>query len=108
MPSGKREITAMMTKAEAAEKMKELFDAGKIIEAGFVFRLLSLAPDDMQAGQVAAMRQAFFLGAEYMLNTMQLPQNVGVWGDEDVERMVVNVREELAEYGARIAHRRAG
>lgn len=88
----------MMTRKETLELAKSHFDNGDLIEAGFVVKMLLDAPEGLSPRAINLARIAFFIGAEYMLHTMAMPDHFGELGDEVAKHTVANIRKELDKF----------
>ena len=88
----------MRTREETIKLAKGHFDDGDLIEAGFVLKMLLNAPENLSPVAIEIVRMAFFLGAEYMLHTMAMPDHFGNLGDEVAKQTVANLRKELNKF----------
>ena len=60
----------MADRAYLERKTRELMDAGKLIEAGWIGMRIACIPDSAPADQLDEMRMAFFAGAQHLFASL--------------------------------------
>lgn len=85
----------MMTEQEAKERALVLISEKKFVEAGFVLMMLSVAPDDTTAEEIANVQNTFFMGARFMFDILHTPL---IGGDSAVSDLLDNLLEELKKF----------
>jgi hypothetical protein len=84
----------MADKACLERVSRELTDQGKLIEAGWIGLRIAAVPLDASAVQLEEMRNAFFAGAQHLLDSIMVILDPGSKPTEkDIERFSLIARE---------------
>ena len=89
-----RRTLLMMSREEAQRIADKLLDNGRQIEAAWVLTALPGAPTHMSDYQIEAMRACFYLGADYVLQTVVKAEDWG-WTPDDVANNFTALLKEL-------------
>ena len=89
----------MMTEQEVVERVRELMEESRVLEAGFVVSMLRHKPTETSAYTTNLARGAFFAGAHFVLDSIVCPVASGDLDDEHVIRLLEMMLKEIARHG---------